>query len=118
MVERLGLCRSEVDLMLVTSDLPQDDVLAEAAAGLSLPVFRGSEWDVPSRFADAARRINLPHADVVVRVTADSPLPPGELWAFALAQPQPHNLGDFPHSFDPTYSDRLLAEGSNARLFV
>ncbi len=116
MVERLRLCRSEVDLMLVTSDLPQDDVLAEAAAGLSLPVFRGSEWDVLSRFADAARSLNLSDADVVVRVTADCPLHHGEVLDFALEQHKAHTLDYFTNSFAPHYEDGFDTEVLTARL--
>lgn len=55
---------------VATSDLGQDDLLAEAAKDAGWPVFRGSERDVLHRMRSAAY---VAGADVVVRVTGDCP---------------------------------------------
>lgn len=57
-------------VVVATSNLPQDDALAAAAANMGWPVFRGDEQDVLSRFAGAAAAHSL---EVVVRLTADNP---------------------------------------------
>lgn len=58
-------------LVVATSDLPADDVVAELAATKGVRSVRGSEADVLRRFALAAEE--LPAEDVV-RLTADCPL--------------------------------------------
>lgn len=63
--------RPEVKIVVATSDLPGDDLIAEVAASLGLAVTRGSEHDVLGRFAQALQEHP---ADIVVRITADCPL--------------------------------------------
>jgi len=58
-------------LVVATSDLPQDDPVADVAAGKGVPVVRGSEADVLDRFR---RALDAFPADTVVRITADCPL--------------------------------------------
>ena len=70
-IERLQQCRSLNKIVVATTVLPSDDVVVALCERLSVNVFRGSEEDVLSRYAQAA---TLHHADVVVRVTADCPL--------------------------------------------
>ena len=61
---------SGIPWWLATTDLPSDDVTAAWGDALGLQVFRGSEWDVLSRFIGVIERTG---ADMVVRVTADNP---------------------------------------------
>lgn len=68
---RLARCRRVDALVLATTVNATDDPVAELGAALGVPVFRGSEHDVLSRFAGAAAQAG---AEVVVRVTADCPL--------------------------------------------
>ena len=70
-VVRRTMQSSGVDhFVLATSDLPQDDVLADFATGLGIAVFRGSNQNVLQRVIDAAEPLG---ADAVVRVCADNP---------------------------------------------
>ena len=57
-------------IVLLTSAAPENRVLGEIAANLSIPTLYGSEDDVLSRFVHAAKQFN---ADYVVRVCADNP---------------------------------------------
>lgn len=71
-VERARRIASVDEVVVATSDLASDDVLADhVRAALKAPVFRGSESDVLARYASAAAESG---ADVVVRVTSDCPL--------------------------------------------
>lgn len=70
-IERLRQCRSLNKIVVATTVLPSDDAVEALCEQLGINVFRGSEEDVLSRYAQAA---TLHQADAVVRVTADCPL--------------------------------------------
>jgi spore coat polysaccharide biosynthesis protein SpsF len=57
-------------VLLATTTKTEDDCLADVAARYGVPVFRGPEDDVLTRFVLAARSVD---AEVVVRATADNP---------------------------------------------
>jgi spore coat polysaccharide biosynthesis protein SpsF len=71
LLERLRTATGVDTLGLATTERSEDDVLAEIAARLELPVFRGAEDDVLERTLGAARAFG---ATDVVRVTGDNPL--------------------------------------------
>ena len=64
-------CGAIEDVVVATSELPGDDPVADLAGALDVPVIRGSEADVLSRYALA---IGTFAPDHVVRITADCPL--------------------------------------------
>jgi spore coat polysaccharide biosynthesis protein SpsF len=70
-LERLRACRRVDEIVLATTTNADDDPVVALAERLGLRWHRGSEHDVLSRYAGAAREAA---ADVVVRVTADCPL--------------------------------------------
>lgn len=71
-VERLARCTRIDQLVVATSDRPDDDILAAHVDSLGLPVFRGSLNDVLDRFHGALTAFGP--ADTMVRMTADCPL--------------------------------------------
>jgi spore coat polysaccharide biosynthesis protein SpsF len=63
---------SEIEEVVVaTSDLNQERPLVEHLRARNVPVYRGSEQDVLSRYAGASEKYG---AEAVVRITADCPL--------------------------------------------
>ncbi len=68
---RLKGARHLDDIVLATTDNPCDEVLADVAKNVGIPVFRGSEADVLGRYAGAA---SFSKAQWVVRICADRPL--------------------------------------------
>jgi spore coat polysaccharide biosynthesis protein SpsF len=70
------LASSGCELIMATTDQPNDDPLAVWAADAGVGCFRGSEHHVLSRYLECARRFNL---DVIIRVTSDCPLIDGTL---------------------------------------
>lgn len=71
-VVRAARAATQVDAVVVaTSTMAADDAVADLAASLGVPVARGSEDDVLSRFVVA---LDAYPADAIVRLTADCPL--------------------------------------------
>ncbi|HLW81503.1 MAG TPA: NTP transferase domain-containing protein [Candidatus Acidoferrales bacterium] len=68
---RMKLCRRADEVIVATSDEPQDDAIAEACARWGNSVFRGPEKDLTARLLGAAEAHGL---SSFVRVTADNPL--------------------------------------------
>ena len=65
------LNRTGLPVIVATTTNFNDDLVVQLCTEDGFPVFRGSEDDVLSRFAGAAREHNL---DGIVRVTSDCPL--------------------------------------------
>jgi spore coat polysaccharide biosynthesis protein SpsF len=58
-------------VVVLTTQLDEDDVIVEASGRLGVPHHRGPSQDVLARFQEAAERYR---PDIVVRATADNPL--------------------------------------------
>ena len=71
LLERLHRVQRAQGIVIATTTNTTDDPIAALCAQQGVPCHRGSEHDVLSRYADAAR---LHGADVVVRITSDCPL--------------------------------------------
>lgn len=71
LIERLRRVRRADGIVVATTTNATDDPIAALCSQLGVPCHRGSEHDVLSRYADAAR---VHGADVVVRITSDCPL--------------------------------------------
>ena len=74
-IRRLKTSKRASEIILATTTLRQDDVLAATAAAEGIAVFRGSPEDLVSRYDAAAEAYEF---DVVVRVTGDCPFTDGE----------------------------------------
>ncbi len=70
-LERLRACRHADELVIATTTNATDDPIVALAEAEGARWFRGSEHDVLSRYAGAAREAA---ADAVIRVTSDCPL--------------------------------------------
>ena len=107
LVERLKRCVSVDRFILATTELAEDDPLAELGDSLGLVVVRGSQNDVLSRFVLAAEHTQ---ANILIRITGDCPfLDPGlleEMIHDFLGQ----EIDYFSNCTLPTYPDGLDVE--------
>lgn len=71
LLERLRRVQRAQDIVIATTTNAADDLIAALCAQQGVPCHRGSEHDVLSRYAGAAR---LHGANMVVRITSDCPL--------------------------------------------
>jgi len=76
LIGRLKHCLSLEQLIIATSTVDKDQVIAEFCESEGVPVFRGSETDVLDRYYQAATHYGI---DIIVRVTSDCPLIDPEL---------------------------------------
>jgi len=98
LLERAAASRHLSKLVLATTTTSLDDPVAELAARLEIPCFRGSEADILSRFMLV---VEAESPDLVVRLTGDNPLVCGDLIdrlvdAYLAASPRP----DYVNSVD------------------
>ena len=72
MVERLKKCKKVDEIVIATSDQPEDKVLVDLASELGVSSFQGNLLDVRDRYLKAAEKSN---ADFIIRIPADNPMP-------------------------------------------
>lgn len=72
MVERLKKCKKVDEIVIATSDQPDDIVLVDLANELGVSSFQGNLLDVRDRYLKAAEKSK---ADFIIRIPADNPMP-------------------------------------------
>lgn len=82
LLDRLRVARGG-QVVLATTTLPSDDLLAKVVLDAGVPVFRGSPEDLVQRYCDLAEEFGF---DTLVRVTADCPFVDAELVEYCLNQ--------------------------------
>ena len=107
MIDRLKKSSKIDQIVIATTDKPEDNVVYHAAIELEVSAFRGDENDVLKRFADAAKAFN---ADIVIRLTADCPFADPELIDEAIERFQSLRLDYFSNVVERSFPDGLDVE--------
>jgi len=71
-IERIKKTRTVDEIVLATTFLHEDNVIADVGESLGISVFRGSKNDLVDRFYQASKAFK---ADVIVRFPGDNPTP-------------------------------------------
>jgi glutamate-1-semialdehyde 2,1-aminomutase len=71
LLSRLSLSKTINEIIVATSNMPQDFALIEHVRGLGYQSYAGDETDVLGRFLESAESYN---GDIIVRITGDCPL--------------------------------------------
>lgn len=82
-IDRTKLVKNADQIVLCTSDNPNDDILEVIAKENNIKCFRGSETDKLVRWRDAARKFG---ADYIVEVDGDDPMCDPELMELSIEQ--------------------------------
>lgn len=82
-MERARRARLLDELLVATTDKPEDEAIAALCARHGWPVYRGSENDLVDRYYQAALPLG---AELIVRLTADNPLIDGEIVDLVVSQ--------------------------------
>lgn len=108
LLHRLHLVSGIDEIVVATTNDPQDNALVELLSKLGTPYFRGSEDDVLDRFWQCAKAYD---ADLVVRVTADDPLKDPVIIERALDEFHARTGVDYvSNTITPTYPEGLDIE--------
>jgi spore coat polysaccharide biosynthesis protein SpsF len=68
---RLSFCNEVDEIVLITSELKENDPLIDLADSIGLQYYRGSEEDLISRHFETVKKFK---ADALIRITGDCPL--------------------------------------------
>ena len=70
-IERIRQAATVDDIIIATTDKPEDIAIVEVAEKCKTKVFRGSENDVLDRYYQAAKKYDVEN---IIRITSDCPL--------------------------------------------
>lgn len=107
LLQRLSRARGVDQIVVATSDTPDNQVLADYVERIGFHCVAGSENDVLDRYLRAAR---AHQADVVIRITGDCPLVDPELVDQAVERFRQGGLDYLCNNYPPTYPDGLDIE--------
>lgn len=73
LLDRLAPAKNIDELIVATTELPEDQAISDFCASHNVKCYRGSDWDVLDRFYQAAQTLDvLP--ETIVRICCDNPL--------------------------------------------
>lgn len=95
------------EVVLATSTLEADDVIAKYCSEVNVTCFRGSESDVLDRFYECAKALK---ADIALRLTADCPFLDPVIIGEVIKLREMTNADYASNCYPPTYPDGLDTE--------
>jgi spore coat polysaccharide biosynthesis protein SpsF (cytidylyltransferase family) len=105
---RLRSVKELDDIVIATTDHESDDVLVQWTSSNNVKCFRGSQYNVLSRFYDCAYEND---AQIIVRVTADDPLKDPVVVSHAIKLLLKHSELDYvSNTIKPTYPEGIDIE--------
>lgn len=113
LMERLSSSHTD-EVVIATTVNSEDDAIEKWCKTNDIDVYRGSDWDVLSRFYSAAALYNLKDNDLIVRVCADNPLHHYDVINFGLSMAREKGLDYFSNSnLEPDF----LEDGFDTEVF-
>ena len=70
-IKQVKSCKKIDELVIATTDLPEDDIIVDYMNKLNIKYFRGSSKDVLDRYYQCAKKFSF---DPIVRIPSDKPL--------------------------------------------
>lgn len=106
-IQRISQSLFVEQIVVATTNEPEDDELAEHCANKNIFCYRGSTSDVLERFVEAAHKFN---ATNIVRVTADDPFKTAEIIDAACKKYFDQQLDYCSNTLEPTFPEGLDIE--------
>lgn len=73
-IERLTPSEYIDKIIVATTGNPEDDAIVKFCEIAGVAVYRGSDWDVLSRFVEAAKMCHAKSGDNIIRICCDNPI--------------------------------------------
>jgi len=103
-VDRLSPSKTIGKIIVATTVNPEDDVLEQFCTAKGISFYRGSDWDVLSRFANAAAQFGAKKGDAIIRICCDNPIHSWKVVDFVVGQFQRYKVDYFSNSNqEPNY---------------
>ena len=106
-VSRISQSSFIEQIIVATTNEPEDDEIEKHCAHKNIFCYRGSTLDVLERFVETAHNFNATH---IVRVTADDPFKTAEIIDSAFKKYFDNNLDYCSNTLEPTYPEGLDIE--------
>ena len=104
LVDRLQPSKTIDKLIVATTTNIEDDAIEEFCKLRGIACFRGSDWDVLSRFAEAANTVGATFGDAIIRICCDNPIHSWKVVDFVVEQFHRYKVDYFSNSNqEPTY---------------
>jgi spore coat polysaccharide biosynthesis protein SpsF len=104
LVDRLQPSQTIDKLIVATTTNIEDDAIEEFCKLRGIDCFRGSDWDVLSRFAEAANTVGASPGDAIIRICCDNPIHSWKVVDFVVEQFHRYKVDYFSNSNqEPTY---------------
>lgn len=104
LVDRLKPSNTIDKLIVATTTNSEDDAIEEFCKQRGIAYFRGSDWDVLSRFAGAANSVGAKEGDAIIRICCDNPIHSWKVVDFVVAQFHRYKVDYFSNSNqEPSY---------------
>jgi len=107
LLSRLKKSKKIDHIVLATSSLKRDDILARHITRIGFDLFRGSEENVLSRFFEASKIYNV---DTIIRITGDCPIVESSIIDEMIEVFKSSNVDYMSNIDPPTYPDGLDVE--------
>jgi len=104
LLTRLSQSKELDEIVVATSEVPENDKLQSTVESLGYRCTRGSEKNVLRRFYDSAKFVD---ADIIVRINGDCPLIDPELVDKCIKGFKKSNVDYFSNTYPRTYPDGL-----------
>ena len=104
LVDRLKPSHTIDKLIVATTTNREDDAIEEFCKKRGIAYYRGSDWDVLSRFAEAANSAGATLGDTIIRICCDNPIHSWKVVDFVVTQFHNYKVDYFSNSNqEPSY---------------
>jgi spore coat polysaccharide biosynthesis protein SpsF len=103
-VDRLNPSKKIQKIIVATTTNSEDDAIEEFCNSKNISIYRGSDWDVLSRFTEAAAKYGAVSGDAIIRICCDNPIHSWKVVDFVIDQFRRYKVDYFSNSNqEPNY---------------